>query len=104
GRTRDAAAMTGRLAPPRQLERKAHDARGARLGDDLHRETTGTEVGDRPVQRRALETRGTKCVQVALDADVEVLQVLAHDDEVDALRPRERAAESRLPARRADVG
>ena len=43
-------------------------------------------------RRGAHEAEGREVRDVALDAEVEVFEVLAHDDEVDALGPRERAA------------
>src|SRR5438445_365633 len=64
----------------------------------------GAEVGDRAARHRARERERPERGEIALHADVEILQVLAHDDQVDALRARERAPVTGEPARRAHVG
>ena len=87
--------------PARAFRRRASSKakrttrRAAGLGDDLQREATRAEVGHRPAQRGALEAGGSERLEVALDADVEVLQVLAHDHEVDALRAAPARCDSR---------
>src|SRR5205814_2265833 len=80
----------GGLAAAGQLEGEADDARRALLGDDLEGEAAGAEVGDRAAHHRARERERAERGELALHADVEILQVLAHDDQVDALRARAR--------------
>ena len=68
---------------------------------------TGTTAAPAPVMTRgnvgqmrsalaaATEAQGFQHLEVALNTDVEVLEVLAHDHEVDAFRVSQRAAHAR---------
>jgi hypothetical protein len=51
----------------------------------------GSQLGNRSAGGEAAETERGEVLQVAFDADVEVLEILAHDDEVDTLGMGERA-------------
>src|SRR2546427_10548306 len=79
GGARELAGPPDGLAAARQLEGEAYDARRALLGDDLEGEAPGAEVGDRAARHGARECERPKRGELALHADVEILQVLSHD-------------------------
>src|SRR5262245_38813700 len=100
----DLAGSASFLAAAGELEGEAEDAGGAGRGDDLQGEAAGAQVGNGGAERAARQARGTERVEIAFDADVEVFEVLADDDEIDPAGIGERAAKAGEPAGGADVG
>jgi hypothetical protein len=92
-----------RLAPARQLEREARDAIGTLFRDHLERKPARAHLRQRAAGGEALEPERRQGVEVPLDPHVEILEILPHDHEVDALGARQRAAVAGPVARGPDV-
>jgi hypothetical protein len=96
--------MTPGLAATRQLERKARHPVGPGLGDHLEGIATRRELVHQPPGGPALQPERRERLEITLDAHVQVLQVLAHDHEVEALGPGQRTSTARERAHRPHVG
>ena len=85
-------------------KREAHHALGAFAGNGLDGEATGTQFVYRFAYGATDQVERRQVCQVSFHTDVEVFQVFAHDDEVDAFRLRERTGAAGQVSARAHIG
>ena len=93
-----------RLAPPRQIEGESGNAFAATLGDHLQRVGAGPEIGHRLLPSGARKPQRREVLNGALAEDIEILEILAHNYEIDPLGRCERTPNTLGESRRAHVG